>query len=191
MNTKSIFIVLAAFILGIVSSLAVISIYQGESSRKYSQSSTTTYIVESEKTLNDEANTSIITRILGIENTKKSTPYDRIGEQNIHVSGDNVLINIKNAQWARFTDTHSMDPVLSASANAIEIVPKDYSEIHVGDIVSYKSEYADGNIIHRVIEIGFDDKGWYCIMKGDNNSGIDPGKIRFSQIQRVVVAIIY
>ena len=66
-----------------------------------------------------------------------------------------------------------------------------YTEISVGDIVSYNSEYASGTIIHRVIEISEDEAGWFCRVKGDNNKDTDPGKIRFSQIQRIVVAIIY
>jgi len=84
-----------------------------------------------------------------------------------------------------------MDPVLDEKANAIEIIPKSNNNIHVGDIISYKSDYADGTIIHRVIRIGNDEKGWYCIVKGDNNQSPDPGKIRFNQIKRVLVAIIY
>jgi hypothetical protein len=33
--------------------------------------------------------------------------------------------------------------------------------------------------------------GWYAIMKGDNLSYSDPGKIRFDQVQRVVIGILY
>ena len=64
-------------------------------------------------------------------------------------------------------------------------------KIKVGDIVSYSSEYADGAIIHRVIGKNMDDNGVYFILKGDNNPSADPGKIRFSQIRRVVIAIVY
>ncbi|MEM4397868.1 MAG: hypothetical protein QW757_04570 [Candidatus Woesearchaeota archaeon] len=84
-----------------------------------------------------------------------------------------------------------MDPVIDVGANAIQVIPKTEADIHVGDIISYVSDYADGIIIHRVIEIGYDEKGWYAIAKGDNNQRNDPGKIRFNQIKRVVVAIIY
>ncbi|MDO8741427.1 MAG: hypothetical protein Q7J54_07745 [Candidatus Woesearchaeota archaeon] len=121
----------------------------------------------------------------------KASPSDWIKEDQIHVLNNNVVIDLKDAQWATFTDTHSMEPVLSKGSNAIEIVPKDESYINVGDIVSYKSEYADGSIIHRVIAVGQDSDGWYAMMKGDNNPEPDPGRIRFSQIQRLVVAIIY
>jgi len=82
-----------------------------------------------------------------------------------------------------------MDPVIDSGANAIEIVPPSMADIEVGDIVSYKD--GESVIIHRVIEKDKDDQGEYLIMKGDNNPVADPGKVRFSQVQRVVVGIIY
>ncbi len=128
---------------------------------------------------------------LNIRTDEVASPSDWVKENQIGVYSSNIILDIKNAEWASFTDTHSMEPVLSSRANAIEIVPKTSDEVNVGDIVSYKSDYADGTIIHRVIEKSYDDKGVYFIMKGDNNPEADPGKIRFSQLQRVVVAVIY
>ncbi|MBL7051178.1 hypothetical protein ISS04_03385 [Candidatus Woesearchaeota archaeon] len=122
---------------------------------------------------------------------ERHSPYDHIKESQIKVFNDKVIIDIENPEWATFTDTNSMDPVIDAGANAIEIIPKTEDQIHLGDIISYNSVYADGSIIHRVTNIGQDKQGWYCKVKGDNNNLKDPGKIRFDQIQRVVVAIIY
>jgi len=124
----------------------------------------------------------------GIE---KNSPGDWIKEDQIKVYNDRIIIDLKDAEWASFTDTNSMDPIIDETANAIEIIPKSADDIHVGDIISYKSDYADGTIIHRIIKIGSDEEGWYCIVKGDNNQSPDPGKIRFKQIKRVLVAIIY
>ncbi|OIO62503.1 hypothetical protein COY26_02680 [Candidatus Woesearchaeota archaeon CG_4_10_14_0_2_um_filter_33_10] len=124
----------------------------------------------------------------GIE---KNSPGDWIKEDQIKVYNDKVIINLKDAEWASFTDTNSMDPVIDEKANAIEIIPKSSDNIQEGDIISYKSDYADGTIIHRIIKIGSDEEGWYCIVKGDNNQNPDPGKIRFNQIKRVLIAIIY
>ena len=71
---------------------------------------------------------------------------------------------------------------------AVSII--DGSKIKIGDIVSYS--YVDGTtIIHRVAQIGNDENGWYAVAKGDNSSFADPDKVRFSQIKRVVVAIVY
>jgi hypothetical protein len=47
------------------------------------------------------------------------------------------------------------------------------------------------SIVHRVIEIGNDEDGWYAITKGDNNPTPDPWKIRFEWVRRITVAVIY
>jgi len=125
------------------------------------------------------------------EGVERASPSDWIKEDQIKVYNDRVIIDLKDAEWASFTNTNSMDPVLDEKANAIEIIPKSVDDIHVGDIISYNSNYVDGTIIHRVIKIGSDEKGWYCIVKGDNNQSPDPGKIRFNQIKRILVGIIY
>ena len=124
-------------------------------------------------------------------NEEKPSPYNWIKEHQIHVNKKNIVIDLDNAEWAEFTDTNSMDPVIDETSHAIEIVPDSPQDIHVGDIVSYKSSFSDGTIIHRVKETGFDDQGWYAIFKGDNNKRQDPEKVRFDQIRRIVVAIIY
>lgn len=118
-----------------------------------------------------------------------ANPKDRIPESDIFVYSDHVVLNIKNAQWSKFTDTNSMDPVIDAGANALHIVPQYPEDIQIGDIISYESEY--GIIIHRVKQIGYDQDGWYAIAKGDNNPTDDPFRVRFNQIKRVVVGIIY
>lgn len=122
---------------------------------------------------------------------ERSSPMDRISEDQIHVYDDKVIIDLDNPEWSSFTDTNSMDPVLDKGANAIHIIPQKPSEINIGDIVAYKSKYAEGTLIHRVVDIGSDEKGIYYIMKGDNNPENDPGKIRFNQVRRVLVAVIY
>lgn len=124
-------------------------------------------------------------------NDELASPFDRVRDDQVLVYDDYVILDIQNTEWAIFTDTNSMDPVIDQGAAAIEIIPLSADELHVGDIVSYKSEFAEGIIIHRVVEIGEDDDGWYARFKGDNNANIDPGKVRFDQVQRIVIAIIY
>lgn len=123
--------------------------------------------------------------------TPVASPKDRIPEKSIIVYGDRVLLDLQNAQWSTFTDTHSMEPVIMYGANAIQVVPQSPDELQVGDIVSYESEYAKGTIIHRIVYKGEDESGTYFVMKGDNLPTSDPGRVRFSQIRRVVVAIVY
>ncbi len=129
--------------------------------------------------------------LFGIRNNEKPSPYDRIKEEQILVYKDRIIIDIADAEWSKFTDTNSMDPVIDEGANALQIVPKNPGEIHVGDIISYDSSNIDGTVIHRVVNIDQDVDGWYCIAKGDNSNSNDPERIRFNQIQRVVIGIIY
>jgi hypothetical protein len=123
--------------------------------------------------------------------TPRESPMDRVPEKAIEVYSNRIILDIKDAEWATFTDTHSMEPVLSKGANALEIRPKSEADIKVGDIVSYRSDYAEGYIIHRVVYQGEDELGTYYIMKGDNLPTSDPGRVRFEQMERVVIGIIY
>jgi hypothetical protein len=134
---------------------------------------------------------SIETQSDNSETRNKPSPMDYFSEAQIKVYKDRVILDAENIQWATFTDTKSMLPVISNESNALQIVPACPDEIQLGDIISYVSEYADGIIIHRVVFVGTDDEGIYFVLKGDNNPTSDPGKVRCSQIQRKVVAIIY
>lgn len=120
-----------------------------------------------------------------------SSPSDWIKESQIHVFEDRIKLDIEDAMWSKFADTNSMDPFLDEHSNGIEIKPQSADQIQVGDIISFTSDYIDGIIIHRVIEKGEDSKGIYFKVKGDNNPLKDPGKIRFDQIQGVLVGILY
>ncbi len=124
-------------------------------------------------------------------NREKSSPGDWIKKDKIHVYEDRIIIDVKDAEWAEFTDTNSMDPFLDVSSNSIELKPEHENNLSIGDIISYRSKYANGLIIHRIIEISEDDQGWYAVVKGDNNPQPDPGKIRFEQIEGVLVGILY
>lgn len=125
------------------------------------------------------------------EDREKISPHDWVRMDQIKVYDNQVILNIKNPEWAMYLDTNSMDPVIDATANTIQVIPQREEDVHVGDIVAYESRYKEGIITHRVIEVGYDSDGWYAYLKGDNNQNRDPGKVRFSQIKRIVVAIIY
>lgn len=118
-----------------------------------------------------------------------SSPSDWVKEEQIRVYENGIILDVKNASWANFTDTNSMDPLIDEQVNAIEILPEDADQINAGDIISYKTKY--GIIIHRVIEKGEDEEGIYYIVKGDNNRLRDPFKVRFEDVKGVVVAIVY
>jgi len=120
-----------------------------------------------------------------IEN--KPSPSDWVHDNQIQVTNNKIIINIPNAKLVSYSNTKSMDPTIDQGANGIEIQPSSTEQIHVGDIVAFKQ----GNeiISHRVVEIGNDEYGWFCKVKGDNSPLTD--KIRFQDIVGIVVAIIY
>lgn len=120
---------------------------------------------------------------------ERSSPKDRIKERDINLYEEVVVFKVKDPILASFSNTNSMDPLIDENSNAIEIVPEREEDIQVGDIISF--EYQDQIIIHRVVEKGIDDEGSFFLTKGDNNPNIDPLKVRFHQIKRVLVAIIY
>lgn len=120
----------------------------------------------------------------------RASPADRLTDSNVQLSETGLALTLGEApRLSRFTDSNSMDPVIDHGANAVEVTPKSSSDIRVGDIISYRT--GDGVVIHRVIGIGKDEQGIYYTTKGDNNPIRDFIKVRFNQIQGVVVAIVY
>jgi len=119
------------------------------------------------------------------------SPNNWITEEQIHVFSDRIVLDIKDASWAKFTDTNSMDPLFDINSNTIELKPEKPQDLKVGDIISYYSESMNALIIHRIIEAGQDSEGDYFITRGDNNAYNDPEKVRFEQVKGVVVGIIY
>lgn len=131
-----------------------------------------------------------LTSALTFSSSDIISPRNRIHEDEIHVYDTHVVLDVNDALWSTFTDTNSMDPVLDIGANGIEIVPHYPDDIHLGDIISYKTN-DETIVVHRVIKILSDEEGIYYITKGDNNPVIDPVKIRFSDVQGILVAVVY
>ncbi len=119
------------------------------------------------------------------------SPHDYLKESNIKVYDDTVEFSFpeRTLSWARYEDSNSMDPVFDKSANGIAFTPRSSAEIHVGDIITYKQ--GKNLIVHRIVQTGFDADGWYAVTKGDNNPLTDPSKVRFSDVQHVLLAILY
>ena len=121
---------------------------------------------------------------------ERNSPSDWIKESQIEMRPDGVLIKVNNPQWAILANTNSMDPVFDDTSHLIQEIPQSAADIQLGDIVSYASPMGF-SIVHRVIEIGNDEEGWYAILKGDNNPTPDPWKVRFDMVRRVTVMVVY
>ena len=126
---------------------------------------------------------------LGLNASETASPSNHIEENKIHVYKNKVVIDLDNPYWSKFANTNSMDPVIDDNSNGIEIKPLSEAQIATGDVISYS--YNNSLIIHRVIETGQDTNGWYAVTKGDNNTFSDPDKVRFNQIEGILVGILY
>jgi signal peptidase I len=121
----------------------------------------------------------------------RPSPHNVIGINDIDVREDEVRIKMPWAIVYSIENTKSMDPVLDYGSYGLGISPQTADDLHIGDIVTYRSNYHEKPIIHRIIAVGMDTSGWYAKLKGDNNLLEDPGRIRFGQINRIVIAVLY
>ncbi len=117
------------------------------------------------------------------------SPAEHISVEDLKVYNDKAVIDKENLIWARVEDTHSMEPVLNKNSISLELSPKMSSEIDAGDIISFNQK--GKVIIHRVISVSEDKSGWFAETKGDNNKVKDPWKVRFNDVEGVVVGILY
>jgi len=116
------------------------------------------------------------------------TPSNFINREDILVYEDKIIINIEDASISKYASTGSMEPLLDENSNGIRIIPLSEEDISIGDIITFEK---NGDfIVHRVINIGIDEKGTYFITKGDNNSTSD-GKIRFEDIRYLTIGILW
>jgi len=120
---------------------------------------------------------------------ERNSPQDFLDDSRIVVFNNRVMFFIDEPILMKFTDTNSMDPVFDVEANGILIKPENTEGVKVGDIVSYN--VGDKKVIHRVIKIDNDERGWYAILRGDNEELYNLNKIRFEDVHGVMVAIIY
>jgi len=126
-----------------------------------------------------------------VSGSEKASPGDWVGENQILVYKDRIEIRVQNASWSRYADSNSMDPLLDKGTNGLELVPERAEDLEIGDIIAYTADWVDGTVIHRIVELGEDEKGWYAITRGDNNGYRDPQRVRFSDIKYVLIGLIY
>ena len=128
-----------------------------------------------------------------IDNIEEIAPGDHFQEQDVEVYNDKVILNLpykgKEYSWSRYADTGSMKRTFDNKHNGIEILNPDIKDIKEGDIISYRLDTEI--IVHRVVRIGSDNKGWYAITKGDANQQADPYLVRENQVEALTIAIIY
>ena len=125
--------------------------------------------------------------LMGFSNTNEQ-PSDWISTKNIEIYEDKVVIYADNPILSRYEASGSMLPTLGEDTNGIKMVPSSPEQIQIGDIISFEKDNI--LIVHRVIAKGSDENGDWFVTKGDNNEQTD-GKVYFSQVRYVTIALIY
>lgn len=115
-----------------------------------------------------------------------NSPSDILGEDVLEV-WDNKICVLGSYEFARVSDTKSMDPVMDKNSILITQKIYNFSQISVGDIISYKS-FKGNYVVHRVIKKV---NNSYLRTKGDNNYAVDSQKVYPSMVHSVIVGIIY
>ena len=145
--------------------------------------------------LNEQVNiTGFVTKDL-----KEIHPLDRIDDSNIKVYSNKIVIE-GNFGKIGATGT-SMLQVSPDGTTHITIKPTDPEEIIIGEIIIFKKPQAmvdngftsnlSTTILHRVIDKGTDSEGIYYYTAGDSNKKVDGAKIRFENITKIVVGVIW
>jgi len=89
------------------------------------------------------------------------------------------------------TNTKSMDPMIDKGHVILVGDKPGQRSLQVGDVILFHRKLdKNPRVLHRIIEIGKDEDGWYCITRGDNTVWID-GKIRYKEISGILVAVVY
>lgn len=116
-------------------------------------------------------------------------PTDLSVYENGHVYTNFTYLNRK-IFFFTVEDTHSMQPTFGINHYVVAFIPQFIDDIHVCDIIGYTRSDTT-KIIHRVVSIESNINGKYFITKGDNNKEVDSVRVAYSQIDAVVLEVIY
>ncbi len=84
----------------------------------------------------------------------------------------------------------SMAPTFGENHSLIVDHCFNQSDIQIGDIICYDNNI-DHSQSHRVFDIKEDSNGWYAVTKGDNSFWKDDYKVRLSDIDGIVMGVLY
>lgn len=139
--------------------------------------------------------TRMILRLMG-QAPEIPSPPNMLDMDDIDYAPNTRTLTIKNIPkpfWLQPNphNTNSMDgffdiwhsPILVAK----ESLPDEF--VRVGSVVSWEKEGLSR--FHQIVEVGEDDKGWYCRTTGLNLGALDPGKIRKEDIKWICLGILF
>ena len=127
---------------------------------------------------------------LGAWLPRVAMPKTRIERQDIYsIDGQLKVTNLPETYTISVRDTKSMLPTTGLGNQVI--VTKEFivSDLIRGDCIHY---FIPGHSnFHRIAGIFEDNKGWFCICKGDNCPFPDPFAVRPNNIQAVMRAVMH
>lgn len=141
--------------------------------------------------------TAVSIRYVTLPSDREIVPSSHIAENNrIHglysINDGDYCLTIESinrpVKICGIAGTGSMRPTLCGTSKILTVSNFTEDELCVGDIICFEKD--DSSIAHRIVAKGYDLQGVYFITKGDNCK-TDDGKIRMSQIKRLVIGILY
>jgi len=119
---------------------------------------------------------------------EKVSPSDHITDAQIHIYNDSFTINVgREIIYAGYADTNSMDPLMDASANGVEIKSYEWLELNDGTIPTKTLARLrkvfpswDGQI--ETLEAGHGFEGTECEIVVINEPGKDDPTKAFSKV---------
>lgn len=142
-----------------------------------------------------EALTSLLSHIFR-NASERPSPRDIVKPHQIFWNPDEQSVTIHSISgkvWITgVADTNSMDGLLDYGHTVILIQEFNRNELEVGDIVVFRPTTSHSHsTIHRIVEIGEDEKGRWYRTRGDNCATKDPYKLRNCHLQWLCIGIIY
>jgi len=129
------------------------------------------------------------------------------------LTSSEFCFSYSNLTYGRVAGTRSMVPSIYKGVMVIYTTNFTKEDLQVGDIIAVrkkpdilemlnyplymlvgidmKSVEESKGYIHRIIYIGEDSEGWFAITKGDNTILPDLKKVRFEDIDGVVIGVVY
>ena len=92
-------------------------------------------------------------------------------------------------------NTNSMEPLIDEGVLVVNEPVDSVSDLIIGDVITYERppEFGGGHIIHTIVNISKDSKGWFCETQAANPkiTAKDPYKVRANWVKYVLRSIIW
>jgi len=116
---------------------------------------------------------------------------DRVNAEDIRVYSDRVELDLAGVKYAPISATNSMLPLLHEGSHSLEQDVTDVGTLDLGDVISFYEPSMQRVVIHSIVELGWDDIGWFAVTKGLSNPTVDPWKVREDWIHGVLIGVLY